>query len=154
MVQVCDGIKTKGGMLEEAITQYKDIFMRARNGFNNVLTVGFAYSGYNAAHLRFPRAFKTGWNPLRVGTIGVVARVEAVAVVEPGEVGEAVDQVADLGREVGVVGPMTVAAPMKVPVVVQGVGVGAVVVVVVVLQGDEEVHHRRHHQGHQVPQTI
>ena len=44
MVQVCEGTKTKGGMLEEAIVQYKDIFMRARNGFNNVLTVSFAYS--------------------------------------------------------------------------------------------------------------
>ena len=44
MVQVCEGAKTKGGMLEEAITQYKDIFMRAKNGFNNVLTVSLAHS--------------------------------------------------------------------------------------------------------------
>lgn len=39
MVQVCQGTKSKGAMLEEAIEQYKDIFMRAKNGFNNVLTV-------------------------------------------------------------------------------------------------------------------
>lgn len=44
MVQVCEGAKTKGGMLEEAIVQYKDIFMRAKNGFNNVLTVSLAHS--------------------------------------------------------------------------------------------------------------
>ena len=44
MVQVCEGAKTKGGMLEEAIVQYKDIFMRVKNGFNNVLTVSLARS--------------------------------------------------------------------------------------------------------------
>lgn len=39
MVQVCEGTKSKGVMLEEAIVQYKDIFIRAKNGFNNVLAV-------------------------------------------------------------------------------------------------------------------
>lgn len=39
MVQVCDGTKSKGVMQEEAIVQYKDIYMRAKNGFNNVLAV-------------------------------------------------------------------------------------------------------------------
>ena len=42
MVQVCEGTKSKGVMLEEAIVQYKDIFMRVRNGFNNVLAVSFS----------------------------------------------------------------------------------------------------------------
>ena len=50
MVQVCEGTKSKGVMLEEAIVQYKDIFMRAKNGFNNVLAVSLVYSGYNATY--------------------------------------------------------------------------------------------------------
>jgi hypothetical protein len=45
MVQVCEGTKTKGGMLEEAIVQYKDIFMRAKNGFNQVVAVSLARPG-------------------------------------------------------------------------------------------------------------
>ena len=44
MVQICQGTKTKGAMLDEAIVQYKDIFMRAKNGINNVLTVSLARS--------------------------------------------------------------------------------------------------------------
>lgn len=47
MVQVCEGSKSKAVMLEEAITQYKDIFMRAKNGFNNVLAVSLTRSGYS-----------------------------------------------------------------------------------------------------------
>lgn len=43
MVQVCEGTKSKGVMLEEAIVQYKDIFMRAKNGFNNILAVSLAF---------------------------------------------------------------------------------------------------------------
>ena len=50
MVQVCEGTKSKGVMLEEAIIQYKDIFMRAKNGINNVLAVRFSRSGHNATH--------------------------------------------------------------------------------------------------------
>ena len=43
MVQVCEGAKSKGVMLEEAIVQYKDIFMRVKNGFNNVLAVSLVF---------------------------------------------------------------------------------------------------------------
>jgi len=50
MVQVCEGTKSKGMMLEEAIVQYKDIFMRAKNGFNNVLTVSLPRSGYKTTY--------------------------------------------------------------------------------------------------------
>lgn len=53
MVQVCEGTKSKGVMLEEAIVQYKDIFMRAKNGFNNVITVSFGCSGHNTTHQNF-----------------------------------------------------------------------------------------------------
>lgn len=60
MVQVCEGSKTKGGMLEEAIVQYKDIFMRAKNGFNNVLAVSLAHPRYDVAHWQFLRVFRTG----------------------------------------------------------------------------------------------
>jgi DNA topoisomerase-3 len=43
MVQVCEGTKSKGLMLEEAIVQYKDIFMRAKNGFNSVVAVSCSH---------------------------------------------------------------------------------------------------------------
>lgn len=46
MVQVCEGLKTKNDMLEQAINQYKDIFMRAKNGFEKVVTVRFASKIY------------------------------------------------------------------------------------------------------------
>ena len=59
MVQVCQGTKSKAAMLEEAIVQYKDIFMRVKNGINNVLTVSLAHPRYNPASLKFYRAFKT-----------------------------------------------------------------------------------------------
>lgn len=39
MVQVCDRQKTKEEMLEQAITQYKDMFIRARQGFGKVVDV-------------------------------------------------------------------------------------------------------------------
>jgi DNA topoisomerase-3 len=39
MVQVCDRLKTKEDMLEQAINQYKDMFIRARQGFGKVVTV-------------------------------------------------------------------------------------------------------------------
>jgi hypothetical protein len=95
-------------MLEEAIVQYKDIFMRAKNGFNNVLAVSLACAGYNIAHRYFPRAFKTGWSLLqaRIIIIEVVARV-AVAAEGQGGVGEAVDQRVGLGREEEVEGVQT-----------------------------------------------
>jgi hypothetical protein len=148
MVQVCEGAKTKGGMLEEAIVQYKDIFMRAKNGFNHVVTVSLARPGWNAAHQNIFRAFKTGWNPLQVITIGVVARVGVAAVeLEPGEVGEVVDQMVDQGREEEAGGTgttMRTTTPMVVPVVVQDVGV----VVGVELEGDEVQHHHRRHRHH------
>lgn len=49
MVQVCQGTKSKGEMLDEVIVQYKDIFMRVKNGLNNVLTVSLARYRYNVA---------------------------------------------------------------------------------------------------------
>lgn len=40
MVQVCEGTKTKNDMLEEAIQQYKEIFVKAKRDFNKVVSVG------------------------------------------------------------------------------------------------------------------
>jgi DNA topoisomerase III len=39
MVQVCQGNKTKHEMLEEALEQYKGIFVKARREFNKVILV-------------------------------------------------------------------------------------------------------------------
>jgi hypothetical protein len=39
MVQVCEGSKTKNDMLEEAIEQYKEIFIKAKRDFNKVVSV-------------------------------------------------------------------------------------------------------------------
>lgn len=39
MVQVCDGIRTKPQMLEQALEQYRDVFIRARNNFAQVVEV-------------------------------------------------------------------------------------------------------------------
>lgn len=78
---------------------------------------------------------------------------DVVVEVGPGEVGEVVDQMADLEQEeeVGVVGTTMTTTPTEVPVVVRDVAVA--VVAVVELEGDEEVHHRRHPPGHRLPQT-
>jgi hypothetical protein len=40
MVQVCEGTKTKNDMIEEAIQQYKEIFVKAKRDFNKVVSVG------------------------------------------------------------------------------------------------------------------
>jgi DNA topoisomerase III len=39
MVQVCQGTKTKGDMLEETIVQYQEMFMIARREFEKVVSV-------------------------------------------------------------------------------------------------------------------
>jgi hypothetical protein len=39
MVQVCEGSKSKNDMLEEAIEQYKEIFIQAKRDFNKVVSV-------------------------------------------------------------------------------------------------------------------
>ena len=51
MIQVCQGTKSKGVMIDEAIVQYKDIFMRTRSGINNVLTVSLARSEFQHGSL-------------------------------------------------------------------------------------------------------
>jgi hypothetical protein len=50
MVQVCEGTKSKADMQEEAIVQYKDIYMRAKNGFPHVIAVGLVRSGCNTVY--------------------------------------------------------------------------------------------------------
>lgn len=39
MVEVCQGTKTKADMLHEALEQYQDMFIRARNDFARVINV-------------------------------------------------------------------------------------------------------------------
>jgi len=152
MVQVCEGTKSKGVMLEEAIIQYKDIFMRAKNGFNNVLAVSLTFQIRRNSLTIFLRAFKTGWTHLQGKIIEVAAQVEAAAAeVGQEEVGEAAGPTTDLGpeEEVGVVqtATTTTITLMEVLVVVQA----EVVVVVAEQEGEEEahLHHHDHHRaGH------
>jgi len=39
MVRVCEGTKSKTDMLEEAIVQYKEMYIIAKREFNKVVTV-------------------------------------------------------------------------------------------------------------------
>lgn len=39
MVQICDGEKTKEDMLEDSISQYKEVFILARRDFDRVIQV-------------------------------------------------------------------------------------------------------------------
>jgi DNA topoisomerase-3 len=39
MVAVCQGTKSKNDMIVEAVDQYKDMFIRARDNFDKVITV-------------------------------------------------------------------------------------------------------------------
>ena len=152
MVQVCEGTKSKGVMLQEAIDQYKDIFMRARNGFNTVVAVSLGRAGCNIAHQYFSRAFKTGWNLPQARITEVVVR--AVAVVEgQGEVGE-VDQRVGLGWEEEVQGVQTTTTTtIQVETLV---AVQAVVTVVAAEQEEDEGGHRHRHRplGPPLPQKI
>ena len=44
MVQVCEGLKTKNDMLEQAINQYKEIYIKARSDFGKVINVSLLHT--------------------------------------------------------------------------------------------------------------
>ena len=42
MVQICEGVKTKGDFLTENVEKYKDMYMRTKNDFVRIMTVRLA----------------------------------------------------------------------------------------------------------------
>ena len=44
MVQICDGLKTKGEIMAENVDRYKDMFMRTKHDFQRIVAVSFSGS--------------------------------------------------------------------------------------------------------------
>jgi hypothetical protein len=113
MLQVCEGRKTKNDMVEQAINQYKDIFIKAKNGFAKVVDVSYISNSQSTIILMnvICRACGSGLMVLVVVTVVVVVMAAAAAAAEGEGEGEEVmvmmatvmgEEIVEVGVWVGV----------------------------------------------------
>lgn len=104
MLRVCQGATTKADMMEQSLTEYKEMYTIARAQFRRITEVRILATTINRS-LIFARAYETTWEvhrhvPKEEGLGEVVAtvteEVEEAATVVEGDMGEAATVVTEM----------------------------------------------------------